>query len=463
MEKEQVRDALQRIVGKENVLWKDVDLAVYSYDAGLAKGRAGFVAFVDNGDHVAQIVSFLCKEGISYVARGSGTNLTGGTIPMDGGVVIEFARMNRILEIDLENERVTVEPGIYNLSVQTALAEKGYYYAPDPASQKASSMGGNLGENAGGPHCLKYGVTSNHVLGAEVVLPNGEKTWIGGKALDAPGPDLMGLLVGAEGTLGIVTKMVCRIMRLPERVVTMLAIYNSVEDAGQTVSDIIAEGIIPATLEIMDNAVIRAVEESVHAGYPLEAEAVLLIELDGLTDGMDEQAKRITEICEKDGATSYRLAKDANERNVLWAGRRGAFGAVARVRPAYLVCDGTVPRTQLPKALSEVKRISKKYNVPIGNVFHAGDGNLHPLIMFDDRDADELARVHKAGSEILKVCADLGGTISGEHGIGTEKLREMSFVFREGDIRMMRGVKQGMDPKALCNPGKVLPKKEARA
>jgi glycolate oxidase len=382
---------------------------------------------------------------------------------MDGGVVIEFARMNRILEIDLENERVTVEPGIYNLSVQTALAEKGYYYAPDPASQKASSMGGNLGENAGGPHCLKYGVTSNHVLGAEVVLPNGEKTWIGGKALDAPGPDLMGLLVGAEGTLGIVTKMVCRIMRLPERVVTMLAIYNSVEDAGQTVSDIIAEGIIPATLEIMDNAVIRAVEESVHAGYPLEAEAVLLIELDGLTDGMDEQAKRITEICEKDGATSYRLAKDANERNVLWAGRRGAFGAVARVRPAYLVCDGTVPRTQLPKALSEVKRISKKYNVPIGNVFHAGDGNLHPLIMFDDRDADELARVHKAGSEILKVCADLGGTISGEHGIGTEKLREMSFVFREGDIRMMRGVKQAIDPKALCNPGKVLPKKEARA
>jgi glycolate oxidase subunit GlcD len=463
MEKEQVRDALQRIVGKDNVLWKDVDVSVYSYDAGLVKGRAGLVVFVDNADQVAQIVSLLYKEGISYVARGSGTNLTGGTVPMDGGVVIEFARMNRILEIDLENERVTVEPGIYNLSVQTALAEKGYYYAPDPASQKASSMGGNLGENAGGPHCLKYGVTSNHVLGAEVVLPNGEKTWIGGKALDAPGPDLMGLLVGAEGTLGIVTKMVCRIMRLPERVVTMLAIYNSVEDAGQTVSDIIAEGIIPATLEIMDNAVIRAVEESVHAGYPLEAEAVLLIELDGLTDGMDEQAKRITEICEKDGATSYRLAKDANERNVLWAGRRGAFGAVARVRPAYLVCDGTVPRTQLPKALSEVKRISKKYNVPIGNVFHAGDGNLHPLIMFDDRDADELARVHKAGSEILKVCADLGGTISGEHGIGTEKLREMSFVFREGDIRMMRGVKQAIDPKALCNPGKVLPKKEARA
>ena len=399
---------------------------------------------------------------MSYVARGSGTNLTGGTVPLDGGVVIEFSRMNHILEIDIENERVVVEPGIYNLTVQNALAEKGYYYAPDPASQKASSMGGNLGENAGGPHCLKYGVTSNHVLGAEVVLPNGEKTWIGGKALDAPGPDLMGLLVGAEGTLGIATKIMCRIMRSPERVLTMLCIYNSVEAAGQTVSDIVAEGIIPATLEIMDNLVIRAVEASVHAGYPLDAEAVLLIELDGLTDGMDEQMKRITEICEKDGVVSYRLAKDANERNILWAGRRGAFGAVARLRPAYLVCDGTVPRTQLPKALSEVKKISEKYNVPIGNVFHAGDGNLHPLILFDDRDADELARVHKAGREILKVCADLGGTISGEHGIGTEKLGEMSLVFKEGDIRMMRGIKQAVDRKGLCNPGKVIPKEEAR-
>ncbi len=462
MDKEHVREALQRIVGKENVLWKDVDLAVYGYDAGLVKGKADLVAFVDNSDQVAQIVSLLCKEGISYVARGSGTNLTGGTVPLDGGVVIEFSRMNRILEIDIENERVVVEPGIYNLTVQNALAEKGYYYAPDPASQKASSMGGNLGENAGGPHCLKYGVTSNHVLGAEVVLPNGEKTWIGGKAADAPGPDLMGLLVGSEGTLGIVTKIVCRIMRSPERVLTMLCIYDSVEAAGQTVSDIIAEGIIPATLEIMDNLVIRAVEASVHAGYPLDAEAVLLIELDGLTDGMDEQMKRITEICEKDGVVSYRLAKDANERNILWAGRRGAFGAVARLRPAYLVCDGTVPRTQLPKALAAVKKISEKYKVPIGNVFHAGDGNLHPLILFDDRDADELARVHKAGREILKVCAELGGTISGEHGIGTEKLHAMPLVFKDDDLRMMAGIKEAVDRKGLCNPGKVIPKEEAR-
>ena len=271
----------------------------------------------------------------------------------------------------------------------------------------------------------------------------------------------MGLLVGSEGTLGIATKIVVRIMRNPERVVTMLSIFNSVEAAGRTVSDIISEGIIPATLEIMDNLVIRAVEASVHAGYPTDAEAVLIVELDGLSDGMDEQAQRILEICQKNGVVSSRRAKDATERAELWAGRRGAFGAVARLRPAYLVCDGTVPRTRLPDALVAVKEIGKKYNLPIGNVFHAGDGNLHPLILFDDRDPDELARVHKAGSEILKVCADLGGTISGEHGIGTEKLKEMSFVFRDSDLEMMRGIKSAIDPKNVCNPGKVIPKPKA--
>lgn len=463
MEKGKTREALQRIVGSQNVLWKDVDLAVYEYDAGLGRGKPGFVAFAHNAEQVAQIVKFLYQEGISYVARGSGTNLSGGTVPLNGAVVIELSRMNRILEIDLENERAVVEPGVYNLTLQNALAPKGYYYAPDPASQKVSSLGGNFGENAGGPHCLKYGVTSNHVLGAEMVLPNGEKIWVGGKSADQPGPDLMGLLVGSEGTLGIATKILVRIMRAPERIVTMLAIFKSVEAAGQTVSDIIGEGIIPATLEIMDNLVIRAVEDSVHAGYPTDAEAVLIIELDGLTNGMDEQAQRILEICEKNGVVSSRRAKDANERAELWAGRRGAFGAVARLRPAYLVCDGTVPRTKLPEALVAVKRIGEKYNLSIGNVFHAGDGNLHPLILFDDRDRNELERVHKAGNEILKVCADLGGTISGEHGIGTEKLVEMSLIFREADIEAMRGIKSAMDPKGLCNPGKLIPQPKGPA
>jgi glycolate oxidase len=462
MVKERIRGELQRIVGNQNVLWKDVDLAVYEYDAGLGRGKPDFVVFPPTADEISRVVAFLYQEGISYVGRGSGTNLSGGTIPLKGGVVIELSRLNQILEIDLENERAIVEPGVYNLTLQNALAPLGYYYAPDPASQKVSTLGGNFGENAGGPHCLKYGVTSNHVLGAEVVLTNGEKVWIGKKAADMPGPDVMGLLVGSEGTLGIATKILVRIMRAPERVVTMLAIFKSVEDAGQTVSDIIGEGIIPATLEIMDNLVIRAVEESVHAGYPLDAEAVLIIELDGLTDGMDEQAQRILEICQKNGVVSARRAKDAAERAELWAGRRGAFGAVARLRPSYLVCDGTVPRTKLPEALTAVRQIGKKYNLSIGNVFHAGDGNLHPLILFDDRDKNELERVHKAGSEILKICADLGGTISGEHGIGTEKLGEMSLIFRESDLEMMRNIKAGMDPKMICNPGKLIPQSSKR-
>jgi glycolate oxidase subunit GlcD len=456
MEQTSLIEKLQRIVGSEDVLWKDVDLAVYEYDASLYRGKPRAVVFPETAEQVSEVVKLLYGEGVPHVARGAGTNLSGGTVIRDG-VVIELSRMNKILDIDLENQTALVEPGIYNLVLQNALAPLGYYYAPDPASQKVSTLGGNVGENSGGPHCLKYGVTSNHVLGAEVVLPTGDTVWFGGKAPDAPGPDLIGLLVGSEGILGIATKILLRIMRSPERVVTMLAVFDSIEEAGQTVSDIIADGIIPATLEIMDNLVIRAVEESVHAGYPTEAEAVLIIELDGLTDGMDEQAEKILEICKRNGVVSARRAKDAAERAELWAGRKGAFGAVARLRPSYLVCDGTVPRTKLPEALAAVKRVSEKYDLPIGNVFHAGDGNLHPLILFDDRDSKEMERVYQAGSEILQVCADLGGTISGEHGIGAEKLKEMSFVFREADMDMMRLTKTAIDPKGLANPGKVIP------
>lgn len=458
MERDQILKKLQEILGEPNVLWKDVDLAVFEYDAGLDKEIPGFVVFTRTAEEVAQVVKFLHREGISFVARGSGTNLSGGTIPLNRGVVIELSRMNRILEIDLPNERAMIEPGVYNLTLQNALAPLGYYYAPDPASQKVSTLGGNFGENAGGPHCLKYGVTSNHILGAEVVWPNGERVWLGSKAVDPPGPDLLGLLVGSEGTLGIATRILVRIMRSPERVLTMLAIFKNLEDAGQTVSDIISEGIIPATLEIMDHMMIRAVEESMHAGYPLDAEAVLIIELDGLSDGMEEQAQRILEICRKNGVVSTRRAKDAAERADLWAGRRGAFGAVARLAPSYLVCDGTVPRTKLPAALSAVKKVGQKYNLAVGNVFHAGDGNLHPLILFDDRNKEEMERVHKAGMEILKICADLGGTISGEHGIGTEKLKGMPLVFRDSDLEMMQSLKTAIDPKGVCNPGKVIPR-----
>jgi glycolate oxidase subunit GlcD len=463
MDKATLIREVENIVGKGNALHDNAALAVYEYDASLFQGRPDVVAFATTTDHVARLVKLANRHNVAFLARGAGTNLSGGTAPTRGGIIIDICRMTRILEIDYKNQTALLEPGVFNLTLQNALAPQGYYYAPDPASQKVSTLGGNVGENSGGPHCLKYGVTSNHVLGAEVVLPNGEVVWFGGPAADSPGPDLMGLFVGSEGTLGIATQILVRIMRSPERVVTMLAIYNSLEEAGQTVSDIIGAGIIPATLEIMDNLVIRAVEASVKAGYPLDAEAVLIIELDGLSDGMDEQAEKILEICRKNNVVSARRAKDNAERAELWAGRRGAFGAVARLKPSYLVCDGTVPRTNLPEALKAVKAVSQKYNLPIGNVFHAGDGNLHPLILFDGRDPDDVARVHRAGAEILEAVAALGGTISGEHGIGTEKMAEMRLIFSEDDMDAMRAIKAAMDPRDLCNPGKMLPPRGAQA
>jgi glycolate oxidase subunit GlcD len=346
---------------------------------------------------------------------------------------------------------------VITLDLQTMVARQGFIYAPDPASQKVSTLGGNFGENAGGPHCLKYGVTTNHILGAEVVFDDGTVTWVGGKAPDPAGYDLTGLLVGSEGTLAIATQIILKLIRAPETIKTMLAIYDTVEDAGNTVSAIIAEGIVPATLEMMDNLVIQAVEDSVQAGYPRDAAAVLIIELDGLADGMQRQADQIMAICERHHVREVTLAEDDAQREELWAGRKGAFGAVSRLRPSYLVCDGTVPRTQLPGVLSKVREVGERYGLPIGNVFHAGDGNLHPLILFDERNPEELERVHTAAGEILKICADAGGTISGEHGIGTEKLKEMAYIFSEPDIDFMRLIKQTMDPLHILNPGKVIP------
>jgi len=330
-------------------------------------------------------------------------------------------------------------------------------YQPDPASQKVSTLGGNVGENSGGPHCLKYGVTSNHILGLEVVLNDGTVITTGGKSRDNPGYDLVGLFVGSEGTLCLFTKMILKLEPAPESVKTMLAIYETLEDGANTVSAIIAEGIIPATLEMMDNTVMRAVEETIKVGYPLDAAAVLIIELDGMPEGMDERAARIVEICKRNKVREVKLAKNEAERAILWAGRKGAFGAVGQVRPSYLCCDGTVPRTKLPEVLSRVIEIGKKYDLPIGNVFHAGDGNLHPLIMFDERDKDELQRVQQASTEILKLCADAGGTISGEHGVGLEKLRETCFIFNESDLDLERSIRHAFDPNEILNPGKMIP------
>jgi len=461
MERGNMVEELAQIVGMENVLASEMDLMLYGYDASLYKGRPDCIVLPGSTEDVSKIVKFAHREGIPIIARGSGTNLSGGTIPARGGIVIHFSKMNKILEIDTENQRAVVEPGVFTLVFKNELARYGYVYQPDPASEKVSTFGGNFGENSGGPHCLKYGVTTNHILGAEVVLDDGEVIWVGGKAADNPGYDLTGVLVGSEGTLGIATKLILRIMPKPEAVKTMLAVYNTLEDASNTVSAIIADGIIPATLEMIDKLTIKAVEESVHAGYPLDAEAVLLIELDGLTDGMARLADRIMEICTKNNVREVRAAKTEAERAQLWAGRKGAFGAIARLRPNYLVCDGTVPRTKLPEVLNKVMEVGKKYDLPIANVFHAGDGNLHPLILFDERNEEELKKVHAAGTEILKLCADAGGTISGEHGIGAEKMQEMFFVFTPRDMDAMRRVKKAFDPAGIYNPGKVIPEAEA--
>lgn len=460
MNKKELIGRLKEIVDPEYVLSSDMDLTLYGYDASLEKAQPDAVVVPDSTEEVSKVVALAYKEMIPVVARGSATNLSGGTVPIRGGIVIHFSRMNRILEKDIPNRTVTVEPGVITLDMQNLMLEKGFVYQPDPASQKVSTLGGNFGENSGGPHCLKYGVTTNHILGAEVVLDNGAVVWVGGKSQDNPGYDLTGLLVGSEGTLAMATKLVLRLMRSPEAVKTMLAVYNTIEDGANTVSAIIAEGIIPATLEMMDNLVMQAVEESVHAGYPLDAAAVLIIELDGMLDGMDRQAEKIMEICKRNNVREVRAAKSEVERTELWAGRKGAFGAVARLRPSYLVCDGTVPRTRLPEVLSKVMEAGKRYDLPIGNVFHAGDGNLHPLILFDERDSDELERVHKLGTEILRICADAGGTISGEHGIGTEKLKETAFIFSEMDFRFARQIKKAFDPHDILNPGKMVAQPE---
>ncbi len=449
--------ALQDIVGPENVFSSRVDLSVYGYDASLVQHVPDVVVLPGSTEEIWRVVELANTLGIPYVVRGSGTNLSGGSIPLQGGVVLHLSRMNRVLDINLQNRSALVEPGVYNQVLQDALTPLGYHYAPDPASQKVSTLGGNLGENAGGPHCLKYGVTTNHVLAVEWVDPEGRVTWIGGRCPDAPGYDLVGLLVGAEGTLGIITKLLLRIMPLPESVITFLALFDSIESAGSAVSEIISQGIVPATLEMMDRLVIQAVEESVHAGYPMDVEAVLIIEVDGPSEGLDRQAAQIEKICLDTGVRELRRALSPAERERLWAGRRGAFGAVARLRPRYLVCDGTVPRTRLPEVLRKVREVGEKHRLPIGNVFHAGDGNLHPLILFDDRDPNELQRVQNAGREILQICVEAGGTISGEHGIGAEKLDFMTLLYTSAALAAFQKVKRALDPRGLCNPGKVIP------
>ena len=448
---------LQRALGNDRVLDREVDRRTYSYDAYLDEALPEAIVFPATVDDVARIVAIARHHGAPLLPRGCGTNLSGGTVPIAGGLVVELSRMDRILAVDLERRLVRVEPGVYNTDVSAAVDARGFFYAPDPASGKACSIGGNVGEGSGGPHCFKYGVTANHVLGLTVVLPTGGVVRLGGDVPDLPGYDLVGTFIGSEGTLGICAEATLAVLPKPEVVRTMLAVYDSIEKAGETVSAIIAAGIVPATLEMMDNLVIQAVEDSLAAGYPREAAAVLLIEVDGFREGVEQQAGEVTRLCEAMGAVEVRVARDEAAREALWKGRKGAFGAISRLAPNYLVADGTVPRARLPETLRRVLEIAAAHELRVGNVFHAGDGNLHPLILFDSRDREQTERVLQASMEMLAVCVEMGGTITGEHGIGTEKLDAMALVFSEEELRLQWLVKRCFDPEGMCNPGKLLP------
>ena len=450
---------LRAIAGDNNVLDADIDLVLYEYDGGVDKHRPDVVVFPKTTDQVVKIVNLARERGIPFVGRGAGTGLSGGVIPRAGGIMISFARMNKIVEIDLENERIVVEPGVVNLDVTLAVQGQKYFYAPDPSSQRACTIGGNVAENAGGPHTLAYGVTTNHVLGIEAVLPDGSVIQIGGKAQDTPGYDLVGLLTGSEGTMVLVTKVVLRLMRQPELVKTTLAIFNSADEAGNTVAELTARAITPVAVEMLDGVMLRMVEEATHAGYPLDAAAVLLIELEGLKEAVEEQVEQVREACFACGAREFRIAKDAVERDLLWKGRKNAFGAVGRLSPFYYVQDGVVPRTRIAETLRFIGQVGEKYGLTISNIFHAGDGNLHPLIMFDANDPASFAKAEKFGADILTLCVEVGGCLTGEHGVGVEKRDLMGVQFTETELDQQRRIKSAFDPAWLLNANKVFPLK----
>jgi len=448
---------LQKVCGANDVLYNSRDLMLYEYDASLDKALPDAIVLPESTHEVIGIVKIAHQQRIPLIPRGSGTNLSGGTIPQLGGIVMTFSKMNRILEIDLRNRCAVVEPGVFNLDLQEALKSQGYFFAPDPASQRVSTIGGNIAENAGGPHCLKYGVTANHVLGLEIVLSDGSLMEIGGKAEDPLGYDLNGTLIGSEGTLAIVTRAIVRIKPLPPSEKTMLVVFDSMNRAAIAVTDIIARGIIPASLEMMDKPIIQTIESSLHLGYPADAEAVLVIDLDGFESVIEEDVKTIVAICTNHQAGSIKIARTEKERYDLWQGRRASFGTLTRLRPSIMIADGTVPRSQLPQVLDKILQICAKYTVKVGNVFHAGDGNLHPFIIFDERNEEEKHRVLQATHEILKACVEAGGTISGEHGIGLEKRNAMKLQFTENDLNSMKIIKTTFDPDNLMNPNKIFP------
>ena len=448
---------LEKAVGRDGVLWRPEEVIAFEYDGTIERAQPQAVVFPISAEQVAQVVRIALDAGLPVIPRGAGTGLSGGAVAALGGVVVALTRMKRILEIDPMNRLAVVEPGVVNLELSQAVEPHDLYYAPDPSSQRVCTLGGNVAENAGGPHCLAYGVTTNHILGLEVVLPDSEIVWLGGHARETPGYDLRGLFVGSEGTLGIATKIVVRLLRRPEATRTLLAIFNEVDQASEAVSAIIGRGIVPSALEMMDREIIRAVEPALHVGYPMDAGAVLLIEVDGLRETVAEQAAAIKEVCLAQGAREVREAEEEAERERLWAGRKGSISALGRLAPNYYVLDGVVPRTKLPQVLRQVYETAERYGFPVANVFHAGDGNLHPNILFDERRPGETARVLEVGAAIMKLCVDAGGSISGEHGIGLEKRSFMHWIFSEADMEAMAKVKAAFGASDLYNPCKLFP------
>jgi glycolate oxidase len=451
-------EALRAIVGDDGIIARDTELRVYECDGyTLERAVPRVVALPRSTYEVSELCRLLHRERVAFVPRGAGTGLSGGCLPLGAPVMICTSRMKRILEIDIANRRAVVEAGVVNLDVTRAVAAHGLCYAPDPSSQAACTIGGNIAENSGGPHTLKYGVTTNHVLGVELVLPNGDVVNLGGSLEDLPGYDLTGLVVGSEGTLGIVTQATLRLIRSPFAWKTLLGVFESIEQATATVSGIIRAGMIPAALEMMDQLIVGAVEDAYHFGFPTDAGAVLIVELDGLAAGVEVQAERVIDICREHAAREVRVAKSEAERALLWKCRKRAFGAVGRLAPNYCTQDGVVPRTKLPEILARIQEIGGRYDLRIGNVFHAGDGNIHPILLYDERDAGEVERVLNAGREILEACVELGGSVTGEHGIGVEKIAQMPLLFSEADLELMRRLRQVFDPAGRCNPGKIFP------
>ncbi len=457
MDKRELIVELRRVVGTQYVLIEKEDVIVYEQDGSIFQVMPEIVVVPSNVDEIAAVIKAAKQANVPIVPRGSGTGLAGGAVPAEGGIILSLARLNRILKIDLENRLAIVEPGVINLDVTKAVSKDGFFYAPDPSSQTACSIGGNVANNSGGPHTLAYGVTTNHVLGVEVVLDDGQIAWLGGEVPDTPGYDLCGVFVGSEGTMGVVTKIAVKLMQTRESVRTALAIFDDMDCATKTVVDITAAGIIPAALEIMDRTTIEAVERGAPVGLPRDAAAVLIIEVEGLSEQTERAIGLAAAICRGNRARQVKIAKDDGERQALWKARKGAFGAMGTLAPNYYVQDGVVPRSQLPEMMRRIAAISKQFNLPIANVFHAGDGNLHPNILFDMRNPGELDRVVEAGAATLRACIELGGSITGEHGVGLEKKAYIGLLFNEADLAAMMRVRKVFDPDSRFNPAKLFP------